>query len=61
MGFRKITLNLPAGYTEEELRRAAGKKLGIKNFSVSVVNKSLDARNRNRIHWVLRLPLPPVS
>ncbi|MHB8881395.1 MAG: NAD(P)/FAD-dependent oxidoreductase [Thermodesulfovibrionales bacterium] len=55
MGWKEVSLKLPADYTEEELRRRLGEDLGIAEFSYSIENKSLDARKKNNIHWLLRI------
>jgi uncharacterized protein len=54
MGYREIDLKLPADYSQEELKHAIGKSLGIKSFSFQLINKSLDARNKRNIFWLLR-------
>ena len=46
MGYREISLKLPADYNEDELRKGIGKELGIQEFSCQIENKSLDARKR---------------
>ncbi len=53
MGFKHIQIKVPTGYSEEELRAALGKQLGIKDFSFQIEKKSLDARKKNDTHWLL--------
>ncbi|HEN20527.1 MAG TPA: FAD-dependent oxidoreductase, partial [Desulfobacteraceae bacterium] len=55
MGFREITLNLPTGYTEEELKDRIKKNLGVRDFFHQIENKSLDARKKDNIHWKIRV------
>ena len=55
MGYREISLKLPTDYQEDELRRSIEKELGIKEFSYQIENKSLDARKKDNIHWLLRV------
>jgi len=55
MGFKKLTVNLPTDYKPEDLQTAVEKLLRIKDFTAVIENKSLDARNKARIHWVLQL------
>jgi uncharacterized FAD-dependent dehydrogenase len=55
MGFKIITVKLPTDYNEEQLNKKIGKQLRIKNFSYQLENKSLDARNKNYIHWMIRV------
>jgi len=54
LGFREITLNLPTDYTENDLKSAIGKKLGLRKFSWLLESKSLDARKKSNIHWQIR-------
>ncbi len=54
MGFRDITLKLPTDYTDDALKVAIGKQLGIRNFSWQIESKSLDARKKSSIHWLIR-------
>ena len=53
MGYKTIQIQVPTDYTEAHLRSAIVKQLGIKDFSFQVVKKSLDARQKNNIHWLL--------
>ena len=55
MGYREISLKLPTDYHEDELRKGIEKELGIKEFSYQIENKSLDARKKDRIHWLIRV------
>ncbi len=55
MGYTELTLALPTDYGEEELRRGIANKLAIQTFSYQIDNKSLDAREKNDIHWQLRI------
>jgi len=55
MGYREISLNLPTDYVEEQLRKRLEKELKIREFSYQIENKSLDARKRNNIHWLVRV------
>ncbi len=55
MGFREITLKLPTDYSDEQLQRTIGKKLGLKSFTFQIERKSLDARKKNDIHWLLNV------
>ncbi|OIP01742.1 MAG: hypothetical protein AUJ98_03295 [Bacteroidetes bacterium CG2_30_33_31] len=53
MGYKYIQINLPTNYSEDELRKHVQKQLGINEFSIKIDKKSLDARNKNNIHWQL--------
>ena len=55
MGYREITLKLPTDYSEEQLRAEIGKELIIRDFTYQIENKSLDARKKTNIHWLLRI------
>ena len=55
MGFKEITVKLPTDYSEESLRSYIGKQLGITHFSWQIEGKSLDARKKSHIHWLIRL------
>ncbi len=55
MGFKSITLNLPTDYSEEALKHAIRRSLEVTEFTYQVAGKSLDARNKRNIHWVLRV------
>ena len=54
MGFREITIQLPTDYTDGALKAAIGKQLGIREFSWQIEGKSLDARKKSNIHWLIR-------
>ena len=55
MGYREISLKLPTDYQEDELKKSIEKELGIKEFSWQIESKSLDARKKDHIHWLLRV------
>jgi len=54
MGFREISLKLPTDFTEEALKRAISRSLKIKEFTFRLEKKSLDARKKDNIHWVVK-------
>ncbi len=54
MGFREITLQLPTDYSDDYLKAAVRKQLGIREFSWQIEAKSLDARKKSNIHWLIR-------
>ncbi len=54
LGFREITLELSTDYTDEAARDAIAKQLGIRDFSWQIQGKSLDARKKSDIHWLIR-------
>ncbi len=55
MGFREITLQLPTDYSDDALRAVIVKQLGIRDFSWQIESKSLDARKKSNIHWLIRV------
>lgn len=55
MGYREISLKLPTDYNEDEMRKGIGKELGIQEFSYQIENKSLDARKKENIQWIVRV------
>lgn len=55
MGFRLIELKLDTGFTGPELRACIAKQLGISSFSFQIEGQSLDARNKQRLHWLVRV------
>lgn len=57
MGYKSILLKLPTDYSTESLRQKIKKELRISNFSFQVENKSLDARNKSNIHWLLSIAI----
>ncbi|MCX6269391.1 MAG: FAD-dependent monooxygenase [Bacteroidetes bacterium] len=55
MGFKIIEIKAPSGYSDEELRRRIGKELRLTDFTWQIETKSLDARKKSSIHWLLRI------
>lgn len=55
MGYQTISLKAPTSYNEDFLQSSVAKALKIKNFTYRIDNKSLDARNKNHIHWLIQL------
>jgi hypothetical protein len=55
MGYKEITLKLPPDYSQEQLHALVAKTEGLLVFSVQVVHKSLDARNKRNIHWLAHI------
>ena len=55
MGFKSVSIKIHTGYSEEQLRRAIGKTLHIRNFTFQIEHKSLDARQKPAVWWQLRV------
>lgn len=53
MGFKTIALRLPTGYNEDQLKASIGRELRIRDFTFTIDQKSLDARNKRNIFWQL--------
>ena len=53
MGYQEITLKLPTDFTDKLLRKKIRKDLNITDFSFQIAHKSIDARNKKKIHWLL--------
>ena len=54
MGYREVVIRIAAGYTEDELKARIKKELGISVFTYQLEAKSLDARKRNQITWLIK-------
>jgi hypothetical protein len=54
MKYLEISLKMPTDYREEELRRELERTLGTGNFTYQLESKSLDARKKNNIHWLVK-------
>lgn len=55
MGYREITLQMPMNFGTDELNRALEKALGFREFSWQIDGKSLDARKKSNIHWLVKV------
>ncbi|MEI6434869.1 MAG: FAD-dependent monooxygenase [Bacteroidota bacterium] len=55
MGFKIIEIKAPTDYTDVELELRIAKEFHISDFTWQIENKSLDARKKNNIHWLLRI------
>jgi uncharacterized protein len=55
MGFKTISLKLPTDFTPEQLRIKISKELRISVFTFQIENKSLDARNKSNIFWLVQV------
>ncbi|WP_347839644.1 FAD-dependent protein [uncultured Draconibacterium sp.] len=54
MGTTTVSFKLPTNYSTELLHEKIAKTLRIKNFSFALETKSLDARNKSNIHWLVK-------
>ncbi len=55
MGYTQISIKAPTAYNEDMLRQMIARQLKIRRFSFQIEGKSLDARNKRNIHWLLRV------
>lgn len=55
MGYKQISLKMPTGYDDGRLRKKIEHLFNISEFDFTIENKSLDARNKSNIHWLLRI------
>ncbi|WP_346855518.1 FAD-dependent protein [uncultured Draconibacterium sp.] len=55
MGYKTITLKLPTDYSSEFLRNKISKELRLKEFDFQIENKSLDARKKSNIFWLVKV------
>ena len=54
MGYKTIDIKVLVDYTDQLIHNAISKKLRISEFTYHIDNKSLDARKKDNIHWLLR-------
>jgi uncharacterized protein len=55
MGYKEISLKVPTDYNDELLHKLIAGKLSIKDFTWQIDGKSLDARHKGNIHWLIRV------
>ena len=55
MNYKDISLKLATDYSEDELRSLISKKIHLNDFSFEITRKSLDARKKGNIFWLLNI------
>lgn len=55
MGFKSFTIKMPTDYTEDTLRYSIEKMISTREFEYSIDKKSLDGRQKNNIHWLIKI------
>jgi uncharacterized protein len=55
MGYKQISIQVPTLYDDDLVRGIISATLGTSEFSWQIESKSLDARKRNNIHWLMRI------
>jgi uncharacterized FAD-dependent dehydrogenase len=61
MGFNSLQIQLPVNYTQYDILSAVKSKLGITDFTFQIEKKSLDARKKNNVFWLLSLVVSSVE
>jgi len=61
MNFKDLSLKLPTEYSENELRAFISKKINLQDFSYEILKKSLDARKKGNIFWLLNVRVYSVN
>ena len=63
MGYQEISLKLPTDFSEDQLKSLIAKELNIMEFTYQIENKSLDARKKSNIHWLVQVAIksPEIS
>ncbi|HNW82672.1 MAG TPA: FAD-dependent oxidoreductase [bacterium] len=54
MGYSEFEFKLPTDYSPAEIKRTISNICNSNDFSFSILKKSLDARNKSDIHWLMR-------
>ncbi|HSW59506.1 MAG TPA: FAD-dependent oxidoreductase, partial [bacterium] len=55
MGYTELEIKLPTDFSDHQLKKAVSKNINSADISFSILRKSLDARNKKDIHWLLRV------
>lgn len=55
MNYKDLSLKLPPNYSDSELRSLISKKVNLKDYSFEIIKKSLDARKKGNIYWLLNV------
>ncbi|MCK4530511.1 MAG: FAD-dependent oxidoreductase [Candidatus Marinimicrobia bacterium] len=53
MGYKTLQIKLPTNYSDDYIRKAIQTQFGLRDFSFQIEKKSLDARKKNDIHWLV--------
>lgn len=55
MGFRQLELRIPVNYTDADIRDRIRLETGVSEFEWEIIGKSLDARKKHHIFWLMRV------
>ena len=55
MGFQSLQFKLPTDFNSEQLEKLIYRKTKLKSFTWQIEKKSLDARKKNDIHWLINV------
>ncbi len=61
MGFTFLELKMPTDYSPEGLSEKIAKAIGTLDFTHQIEKQSLDGRNSNNIHWIVRVGISSES
>lgn len=59
MSRQELEIKIRPGYTEDELKSHIAGKITHSSFHYYILNKSLDARNKGNIHWLIKVAVKP--
>lgn len=54
MGYTELELELSTDFKHDDLGKIISKKIRSDDFTFAILRKSLDARNKRDIHWLIR-------
>jgi len=55
MGQKTVSFKLPTDFSDDDIRLKIKRELQLSEFSFQLTNKSLDARNKSNIHWLVNV------
>jgi len=55
MGYTELELKVPTDFSNSDLKKVISQKIDTSEHSFLILRKSLDARNKRDIHWLLRV------
>lgn len=61
MGTKRIQLKIKTDYHKDELEKSISNNIRTREFTYHIANKSLDARNKKRIHWNITIQVSSKS
>ncbi len=55
MGYKEIEIKVRAAANEDEIKSLVGRTAGVAKFTYNIIKKSLDARKKSDIQWLIRV------